>query len=156
MRHRSGPQAAPADEPLYPTSAVLRALLHFNVLSGDAVSVNRRTFITTVFQTMNASKRKSVLIIGGGAVGAIAALNLEVGSLAEVTLVLRSNYSVVNESGYNFESCDHGSVKAWKPCIGALRSHLLATHLTITPSSQHHPLPHSRIPSPIRLYPPLH
>jgi ketopantoate reductase len=64
--------------------------------------------------------KNTILIIGGGAVGAIAALNLEVGGLAEVTLVLRSNYNVVNESGYNFESCDHGTVKAWKPSVGTL------------------------------------
>ncbi|KAF2023916.1 6-phosphogluconate dehydrogenase C-terminal domain-like protein [Setomelanomma holmii] len=62
-------------------------------------------------------QKKTVLIIGGGAVGAIAALNLEAGGLAEVTLVLRSNYKVVNEKGYSFESCDHGSIKAWKPSV---------------------------------------
>jgi ketopantoate reductase len=72
---------------------------------------------------MAATAKKSVLVIGGGAVGAIAALNLDVGGLAEVTIVLRSNYSVVNESGYNFESCDHGTVKAWKPSVGTSFPH---------------------------------
>jgi ketopantoate reductase len=62
--------------------------------------------------------KKSVLVIGGGAVGAIAALNLDAGGLAEVTIVLRSNYDIVNQSGYNFESCDHGVVKSWKPSVG--------------------------------------
>ena len=63
-------------------------------------------------------KKKTVLIIGGGAVGAIAAVNLEVGGLAEVTVVLRSNYNVVKESGYTIESCDHGSLKNWRPSVG--------------------------------------
>ncbi|KAF1945692.1 hypothetical protein EJ02DRAFT_36539 [Clathrospora elynae] len=53
----------------------------------------------------------------GGAVGAIAAVNLEVGGLATVTVVLRSNYKVVNEKGYTIESCDHGSLKGWKPSV---------------------------------------
>jgi|TARA_R110002003_G_scaffold104_27_gene8433 ketopantoate reductase len=63
-------------------------------------------------------EKKTVLIIGGGAVGAIAALNLEVGGLTRVTVALRSNFQAVNEEGYIFESCDHGSIKAWRPSIG--------------------------------------
>ncbi|KAF2445793.1 2-dehydropantoate 2-reductase [Karstenula rhodostoma CBS 690.94] len=66
---------------------------------------------------MTSSLKKSVLIIGGGAVGAIAALNLEVGGLASVTLVLRSNYNAVSEHGFDIKSCDHGSIPAWKPSI---------------------------------------
>ncbi|KAF2877755.1 ketopantoate reductase PanE/ApbA C terminal-domain-containing protein [Massariosphaeria phaeospora] len=61
------------------------------------------------------TQKKSVLIIGGGSVGAIAALNLEVGGLATVTVVLRSNYDIVSTRGYKIESCDHGSLKGWKP-----------------------------------------
>ncbi|KAF2802185.1 2-dehydropantoate 2-reductase [Mytilinidion resinicola] len=64
---------------------------------------------------MTDSPKKNVLVIGGGAVGAIAALNLEQGGLAAVTVVLRSNYHVVNEFGYDIESCDHGVLKGWKP-----------------------------------------
>ncbi|KAH8725550.1 2-dehydropantoate 2-reductase-like protein [Phaeosphaeriaceae sp. PMI808] len=63
------------------------------------------------------TEKKTVLLIGGGAVGAIAALNLDVGGLAHITMVLRSNYDVVRTRGYDFESCDHGVVKAWKPNI---------------------------------------
>jgi ketopantoate reductase len=48
--------------------------------------------------------KKSVLLIGGGAVGAVAALNLETGGLAEVTIVLRSNYDAFNENGFDFVS----------------------------------------------------
>lgn len=66
-----------------------------------------------------ADSKKNVLVIGGGSVGAIAALNLEISGLATVTLVLRGNYSVVNEKGYDIESCDHGVLRGWKPSYGA-------------------------------------
>jgi ketopantoate reductase len=69
---------------------------------------------------MSDSKKKSVLIVGGGSVGAIAAVNLEVGGLAAVTVVLRSNYSLVKESGYRIESCDHGVLEGWRPSTGML------------------------------------
>ncbi|KAH7378210.1 6-phosphogluconate dehydrogenase [Pyrenochaeta sp. MPI-SDFR-AT-0127] len=61
--------------------------------------------------------KKTVLIIGGGAVGAIAALNLEVGGRATVTVVLRSNYNVVKENGYHIESCDLGVFNGWRPTV---------------------------------------
>lgn len=67
-------------------------------------------------------KKKTVLIIGGGSVGAIAAVNLEVGGLAAVTVVLRSNYSAVTERGYKIESCDHGVLEEWKPTTGMMLS----------------------------------
>jgi len=67
---------------------------------------------------MASNSKKKVLVIGGGAVGAIAAVNLEVGGLAEVTVVLRSNFRTVSESGYSIESCDHGTLKGWKPSHG--------------------------------------
>lgn len=66
----------------------------------------------------DAPEKKTVLIVGGGAVGAIAALNLEVGGLAEVTLVLRSNYDAVSKDGFDIKSCDHGHVRNWRPSIG--------------------------------------
>jgi ketopantoate reductase len=69
-----------------------------------------------------ADSKKTVLIVGGGAVGAIAAVNLEVGGLAEVTVVLRSNYNVVKDKGYTIESCDHGNLSGWRPSIGTLPS----------------------------------
>jgi threonine dehydrogenase-like Zn-dependent dehydrogenase len=67
-----------------------------------------------------ADNKKSVLIVGGGAVGAIAAVNLEVGGLATVTVVLRSNYNAVKDNGYTIESCDHGKLNGWKPSVGML------------------------------------
>ncbi|KAF1931844.1 ApbA-domain-containing protein [Didymella exigua CBS 183.55] len=64
---------------------------------------------------MTDTQKKTVLVIGAGSVGAIAALNLEVGGLASVTVALRSNYHVVKEQGYTIESCDHGSLKGFRP-----------------------------------------
>lgn len=68
------------------------------------------------------TQKASVLIIGGGAVGAVAALNLERGGFAKVTLVLRSNYDAVNANGFDIKSCDHGHVRGWKPTIGVFCS----------------------------------
>jgi len=65
------------------------------------------------------NRKKNVLIIGGGAVGAIAALGLEAGGLATVTVVLRSSFAAVNSSGYSITSCDHGVLKGWKPSHGS-------------------------------------
>lgn len=81
-------------------------------------SAESDTAFTTTTTIMAYTSKKTVLIIGGGAVGAIAALNLDVGGFADVTIVLRSNYEAVQESGYDFESCDHGTVKSWKPSVG--------------------------------------
>lgn len=58
--------------------------------------------------------KSRVLLIGGGGVGAIAALNLEIGNLATVTLVLRSNYEAVKTKGYQIKSIDHGIVHNFK------------------------------------------
>lgn len=63
---------------------------------------------------MTATK-KNVLLLGGGAVGTIAAVNLEHGGLAEVTAILRSNYSVVSEKGFTIDSIDHGRLDSWRP-----------------------------------------
>jgi ketopantoate reductase len=65
-------------------------------------------------------KKKNVLVIGGGSVGAIAALNLDVGGLANVTIALRSNYIPVFFKGYDIESCDHGKLEGWRPSSGTL------------------------------------
>ncbi|KAF2169491.1 hypothetical protein M409DRAFT_65127 [Zasmidium cellare ATCC 36951] len=64
---------------------------------------------------MGAAPVSNVLLFGGGAVGAIAALNIEAGKLGQVTAVLRSNYETVKHRGYNIESIDHGRVNAWRP-----------------------------------------
>lgn len=69
---------------------------------------------------MTETQKKTILVIGAGAVGAIAALNLEVGGLASVTVALRSNYNAVKDQGYAIESCDHGSLQGFRPSAGVL------------------------------------
>ncbi|PVH94196.1 2-dehydropantoate 2-reductase [Periconia macrospinosa] len=66
---------------------------------------------------MSYVERKSVLVIGGGSVGTIAALNLQSGGSTDVTLVLRSNYNAVKENGFHIDSCDHGTIEGWRPSI---------------------------------------
>jgi len=66
------------------------------------------------------AEKKNVLLIGGGAVGAIAALNIEAGGLGAVTAVLRSNFSVVKEKGYTIDSVDHGHYDSWRPTTGEI------------------------------------
>jgi ketopantoate reductase len=63
-------------------------------------------------------QKANVLLLGGGAVGAIAALNIEAGGLGSVTAVLRSNFKVVDAEGYVIESVDHGNFKGWRPTKG--------------------------------------
>ena len=65
--------------------------------------------------------KANILLIGGGALGAMAALNMETGSKAVVTAVLRSNFAVVNKEGYEFKSCDHGDIPSWRPTTGELQ-----------------------------------
>ncbi|KAL4872374.1 hypothetical protein BDV12DRAFT_183058 [Aspergillus spectabilis] len=57
----------------------------------------------------------SVLLVGAGGVGTIAALNLDKGGLASVTAVLRSNYNKVVNEGFHIKSIDHGEIKGWRP-----------------------------------------
>jgi hypothetical protein len=64
--------------------------------------------------------KANVLLVGGGAVGTIAAVNIEAGGLGAVTIVARSNYTQVNDFGYIIESVDHGKLQGWRPTTGAL------------------------------------
>jgi hypothetical protein len=80
--------------------------------------------------------KKTVLVIGGGSVGAIAALNLEFGGLAKVTVVLRSNYNAVKEKGYEIRSCDHGVVKGWRPSSGMFLHLLIPTFNLLVPDGR--------------------
>lgn len=61
------------------------------------------------------NKKANILLIGSGGVGTMAAYALEKGGKAQVTAVLRSNYSVVKENGFNIHSLQHGEVKGWRP-----------------------------------------
>ncbi|KAK6428067.1 hypothetical protein LTR95_015797 [Oleoguttula sp. CCFEE 5521] len=56
-----------------------------------------------------------MLVVGGGGVGTIVALNLERGARANVTLVLRSNFGKVSQDGFSIRSVDHGDLTGWRP-----------------------------------------
>lgn len=59
--------------------------------------------------------KANILLVGCGGVGTLAAYNLESGGLANVTAVLRSNYQVVSDVGFEIRSIDHGHIKGYKP-----------------------------------------
>ena len=61
------------------------------------------------------TSKANILLVGSGGVGSMAAYNLEVGGLASVTAVLRSNFEAVMQNGFTITSLDHGYVKGWKP-----------------------------------------
>ena len=56
-----------------------------------------------------------ILVVGVGAVGTMVAFVLQKSGLATVTVILRSNYDVVNAEGFHIKSIDHGEVDGWKP-----------------------------------------
>lgn len=56
-----------------------------------------------------------VCLIGSGGVGTIASLVLTKSGQAHVTAVLRSKFQYVSEHGWDVESVDHGTLKAWRP-----------------------------------------
>ncbi|OQO05426.1 hypothetical protein B0A48_09194 [Cryoendolithus antarcticus] len=64
---------------------------------------------------MSEENKLSVLVVGGGGVGTIVAVNLEAGGHAKVTLVLRSNFSKVSRDGFSIRSVDHGNLNGWRP-----------------------------------------
>jgi ketopantoate reductase len=64
---------------------------------------------------MRSVNKSSILVIGFGGIGTITAYNLEIGGLAAVTGVLRSNYDLVSEQGFKIWSCDHGEISGWRP-----------------------------------------
>lgn len=66
---------------------------------------------------MSATKA-NVLLVGGGGIGTMTAVNLVAGGKANVTMVLRSNYSVVEKNGFDIKSVDHGEIKNWRPHRG--------------------------------------
>ncbi|CUM46546.1 uncharacterized protein AC631_03771 [Debaryomyces fabryi] len=59
--------------------------------------------------------KPKVLVVGSGGVGAIGALCLSLNGKADVTLVVRSDYAEVSESGYTITSVTYGEHKNWKP-----------------------------------------
>jgi len=69
------------------------------------------------------SQGVKICLVGSGGVGTIASVVLEKSSEVEVTVVLRTKYTQVLEKGWDIESCDHGTLKGWRPS----RSTLLET-----------------------------
>jgi len=66
--------------------------------------------------TAAVENKANVLVIGGGAVGTMTAYALEAGGRATVTMVLRSNYEAVMNSGFSIDSVDHGQhIHGWRP-----------------------------------------
>lgn len=61
-----------------------------------------------------------VLLIGSGGIGTVAALNLQTGQQADVSVVLRSNYPAVQATGFRIDSCDHGILENWRPAAGMI------------------------------------
>ncbi|KAJ9145296.1 2-dehydropantoate 2-reductase [Pleurostoma richardsiae] len=61
------------------------------------------------------TSKAKVLLVGCGGVGTIAALNLELGGLATVDAVLRSNFQAVSAGGFTITSTDHGKIVGWRP-----------------------------------------
>ncbi|KAL2834229.1 ketopantoate reductase PanE/ApbA C terminal-domain-containing protein [Aspergillus cavernicola] len=57
----------------------------------------------------------NICLIGAGGVGTIAAYVLENSHRAQVTAVLRSNYTLAKEHGFDINSVDHGRITGWKP-----------------------------------------
>ncbi|CAK9438123.1 uncharacterized protein LODBEIA_P24290 [Lodderomyces beijingensis] len=59
--------------------------------------------------------KPNVLVIGSGGVGAISALSLSHNGGSTVTLVVRSDYDLINEKGFSINSCTYGKLTNWKP-----------------------------------------
>ena len=64
---------------------------------------------------MASQTKAEILLVGCGGVGTMCAYNLEVGSQANVTAVLRSNYDAVDKNGFSISSIEHGEVTGWRP-----------------------------------------
>lgn len=56
-----------------------------------------------------------ILIVGSGGVGVMAAYALDLSPLAEVAVVVRSDYDIVQERGYKIESVDYGKIEKYTP-----------------------------------------
>ncbi|ODV97379.1 hypothetical protein PACTADRAFT_49102 [Pachysolen tannophilus NRRL Y-2460] len=61
------------------------------------------------------SSKSKVLLIGSGGVGTIASYVLESNGKAEVTSVIRSDYQLVLDSGYQIKSIDYGEINNFRP-----------------------------------------
>ena len=59
--------------------------------------------------------QSKILVVGCGAVGTMAAYCLQGSRQAEVTVILRSNYTAVLADGFCIDSVDHGKIYNWRP-----------------------------------------
>ena len=74
----------------------------------------------------------NICLVGCGGVGTIASIVLEKSKRAKVTAVLRSNYDLVTEKGFDVDSIDHGKLFGWKPSTSKHDVPFRLTKLTIT------------------------
>lgn len=63
----------------------------------------------------DSSQLPKIIVIGAGGVGVIGALSLYYKGLSNVSLVIRSDYDLVDKRGYKINSCDYGQFENWKP-----------------------------------------
>lgn len=77
------------------------------------------------------SSKSRVLIVGAGGVGTLAAYALETGGKAEVTVVMRSNYEVVNRQGVNIDSIEYGKIVGFKPSHSQYSAAVVNTSIEI-------------------------
>lgn len=57
----------------------------------------------------------SILVLGSGGVGSLAAYALDYSGKAKVTTVIRSDYEAVKKNGYKIKSVDYGNIESYKP-----------------------------------------
>lgn len=89
-------------------------------LQPSLVDASTRAIITLprqrhILETSMASPLANVLVVGCGGVGTLMAYALEKGGRASVTAVLRSNFAVVAEKGFDIDSVNHGQIEGWRP-----------------------------------------
>ena len=80
-----------------------------------AVLLSSTINLDSASQATSTSRMPRVLVIGGGGIGIIAALNLYLGAACHVTMVLRSSHDKIIQEGFVINSIDHGKIASWKP-----------------------------------------
>ncbi|ODV57844.1 ketopantoate reductase family protein [Ascoidea rubescens DSM 1968] len=71
--------------------------------------------MTSISDYSTSNKIPNILIIGVGGVGSIIAYGLDYNKKSNVSILVRSDYTKVVNSGYTIDSCDYGFIKNWKP-----------------------------------------
>lgn len=122
-----------------------RSRLIHQSCSGPSYNIRcyRNRHEASINYKMSNQSKSEILLVGCGGVGTMCAYNLEVGSQAIVTAVLRSNYDAVSKNGFCITSIEHGNVTGWRPsksdktspCFICFSSRLISLLLLI---DQHH------------------